>query len=752
MIERPVRHRRAAWVVRGAGRGGAPSLRRSRYAQVRLREVEGLLLGPAEVSEVYGPAPTAYLLEELLDTTGEWVGLLGDDAGRTWVAMSDFHGFGHLFWVVRPAEDGQDVYLGTTLDAVVDRLRADGHRLEVDWAVAHTTLASNHVLLRNQWSRRTLVEGVRCLRPDELLVVDHRGVGTVPRPMTTDPQGRSYDELLDAGVERAAGLLTQVADAVPDVRVFASGGKDSRVVLSLLDHAGVLGHASFVAADPSRWADAAGRKELWRDLVVSDELRTAAGRPWYVEPDYEDRMLSFAESIAHHQSFYAGSQWAASAERQLRWPTVPYVAVRGGAGELMRTAYRAIRTGRPFSVMEQQPASLPADLRRLHGLVVHGGVTLPDAARAAGEEAVAEAFSLLPDAPVGEQVDAHYRLHRNRSHFGHVLHSAHRRSLALHPLATPEFLRAAQLLPFAERDLGLAAFDVIERLRPDLNRHRLASGSWPAQVWERRGGAPSPLPQAPRGPFGRERVPSYFDAEDHNHFRRGWTSGPLRFDIRTAAQTRAVRDLWRLHELAPEQAPAGLVADLADLVSRNALNPATTVVRLASVLRALDGPVTDPPAGLEVRVSPGRGLPWARRVAPAPVRTGPPGSVRDLRGYAESAPSAGLETFEVDPRTEPGIYCHLELSGGELLARRVGAERAGWRLEHTFTLVRGKEEVAGTTTTDSQVSFGAPGGPGPHRVLLTARCLDRPEVVVRATSPQVVVPVPGQDAEDGAAS
>lgn len=745
MIPRPVRHRRASWVVRGAGRGSHPALRASRYAELRLREAEGLLLGPGEVSEVYGRAPQDHPLTRLLDTTGEWVGLLADDPERTWVAMSDFHGFGHLFWSVQPAPDGQDVYLGTTLDAVVDRLRADGVPLQVDWGVAHTTLASNHVLLRNQWSRRTLVAGVRCLRPDELLLISDQGVGTVPRPMTTDPSGRGYEELLEAGIERASGLLSRVADAVPDVRVFASGGKDSRVVLALMDHAGVLDRSSFVAADPSRWADAAGRKELWRDLVVSDELRRAAGRPWYVEPDYEDRMLSFAESIAHHQSFSAGSQWAASAERQLRWPTVPYVAVRGGAGELMRTAFRAIRTGTPFGVMEQTVPALAADLRRLHPLVLHRGVELPPGAREAGEAAVAEAFAILPDAPIGEQVDAHYRLHRNRSHFGHVLHSLHRRSLALHPLATPEFLRAAHLLPFAERDLGLAAFDVVERLRPDLNRHRLASGSWPAQVWARRGGAPSPLPTAPRGPFGRDRVPGYFDAEDHNHFLRGWTSGPLRFDIRTAAQTRAVTDLWRLHELAPQQATSGFTASVADLVTTSALNPATTVVRLASIQRALDAPGTDPPASLEVRVRTGRRLPWRRRerVEVAPLRSGPTGSVRSLQGYAANAPTAGLETFEVDPRTEPGVFCHLAIEYGTFVARRVGAERAGWPLRHTFTLVHGGEEAAEVTTEAARAALATPVTPGRWRVHLVARRLDRPEIVLRASSPPVVVPEPG---------
>ena len=745
MISRPVRHRRACWVVRDAGRGSAPTLRPGRYAQVRLREAEGLLLGPEQVREVYGPAPRAHPLGELTDVTGEWVGLLSDDAQRTFVAMSDFHGFGHLFWSVQPGATGQDVYLGTTLDAVVDRLRADGVTLEVDWGVAHTTLASNHVLLRNQWSRRTLVQGVRCLRPDELLVMSGAGVGTVPRPMTTDPHGRSYDDLLDAGVARASGLLAEVGDAVPDLRVFASGGKDSRVVLSLLDHAGVLDRTSFVAADPSRWADAAGRRELWRDLVVSDELRQAAGRPWYVEPDYEDRMLSFAESIEHHQSFYAGSQWAASAERQLRWPTVPYVAVRGGAGELLRTAFRAIRTGAPFAVMEQTPASLEADLRRLHALVLHRGAALPPGAREAGEAAVVEAFSLLPDAPVGQQVDAHYRLHRNRSHFGHVLHSAHRRSLALHPLATPEFLRAAHLLPFAGRDLGLAAFDVVERLRPDLNRHRFASGTWPAELWRQRGGAPSPLPRAPGGPFDRQRVPGYFAAEDQNHFRRGWTSGPLRFDIRTAAQTRAVHDLWRLHEVAPGEATSAFVASVADLVGTSALNPATTVVRVASMLRALEAPASDPPACLEVTVRTGRGLPWRRRdrVEVEPVRTGGPGSVRTLGGYAANAATAGLETFEVDPRTEPGVYCHLEVEDGALVARRVGAERAGWPLEHTFTLTRGGEQVAEVTTRQSRLTFDVAPGPGRWRAQLAARRLDLPHVVLRASSPPVVVPETG---------
>ncbi|MFK5583954.1 hypothetical protein [Serinicoccus sp. LYQ131] len=754
MIQQPIRHRRACWVVRGAGRGGAPGLRRSRYARITLREAEGLLLGPegADITEVHGAAPTAHPLSGLEDCTGQWVGLLADERDATWVAMTDFHGFGHLFYYLHRHADGQDVYLGTTLDVLVDRLRSDGITLSVNWAYTATTLASTHTLMRNHWAEETLVAGVSCLKPDQLLVISGTGVGTVPRPMTADPQGRSSAELLEAGIARSTSLLQQMGGAFDDLRVFASGGRDTRVVLALLAEAGVLPRVSFASADPVRWAEPAARPGLWRDLVVADELRRELGLPWSVEPEHEDRMMGLEESIAHHQSFSAGSQWAFAAERQLRWPVRPYVAVRGGAGEVMRTAYSAIRRSTPWQVMTDTPGTLRPDINRLHKMVVHPEARLGADLRDAGREAFSRAFSSpVPGAAIGEQLDGHYRLHRNRVHFGHVLHSLHRRSPAFYPLAMPEFLRAAQLTPFEQRDLGTTAFDVIERLQPRLNRHRFADGTWPAALWQQRDPTFTERPEPPQGPFGPDDLPDYFAQEEVNHGRRGHRSGAHRFEIRGATQTEAVRLLWRTHDLAPDDLPADLTARLGELVGLGGINAASTLVRLRSVLRAIDSPVTDtPPAALEIRLPSGprgRGpLAVLRRREAAPrevVRTGPGGSVRSLADIVDLRPSAGLETFDADPATPPAVFCHAALTDGRLVAQRVGGERAGWTFDHTFTLLRGSTVVAEESTgQEPHVVLATAPKPGRYRVRLTASCVTRPEVTFRPLSMPVEVPRP----------
>lgn len=746
MIQEPVRHRRACWVVRGAGRANGAVLRRSRYTRITLREAEGLLLGPGEVTEVYGAAPVPHSLAELEDGTGEWVGLLADERDETWVAMTDFHGFGHLFYYVHRTTDSSDVYLATTLDVLVDQLRGAGIRLAVNWPYAATTLASSHTMLRNQWAEETLIDGVLCLRPDQVLVMSAAGVGPVPRPMTSDPAGRSYDELIDAGVERSTRLLRQVSETIDDVRFFASGGRDSRVVLALLAHAGAAPRVSFVSADPLRWPDKAGRDMLWRDLLVADGLRRDLGRGWYVESEHEDRMLSLDESLRHHQSFYAGKQWVFSAERQLRWPVRPYAAVRGGAGELMRTAYSTVRSSKDWAAMGDTAGTLRADIHRLHSLCINSAVPLPPELEDAGRESFARAFAPVPGAGISEQVDGHYRLHRNRVHFGHILHSLHRRSPAIYPLAMPEFLRAAQLLPFEHRDLGSAAFDVIERLRPELNRQRFAGGSWPEELWRMRDPSFTARPAQPRGPFARTDATGYFDQEEINHGRRGHQSGLQRFEILGATQTSAVHHLWQLHDLAPGDLSADLTAALSEQVGLGRLNPATTMVRLESLLRAVAAPVAEtPPASLQVQVQTGgRGparLLRRRPHTPAPVRSGAAGSVRSLADIAANRASSGLETFDSDPSTPPALFCHAAYTDEGIVGQRVGGERVGWAFTHTFTLLRGTTTVAEVNAGENVRAVLAPSPePGRYRVRLTARYTHRPEIALRPLSQPVVVP------------
>lgn len=742
MIETPLRHRATSWVVRGAGVRGRPELSGPARSRVVLRRAAGVLLRPDGPLEVYGAPPEPIPLPELEDCTGEWVGLLADEEERTWVALSDFHGFGHLYYHLHRRGSRQDVYLATTLDGLVDRLRADGITLSVNWPYALTTLASNHVLLRSHWSRETLVEGVSCLGPDEMLVIDGQGVGTVERPMTTDPAGRSYDELLEAGIARSAALLQGLlAAGWPELRLYASGGKDNRGVQALLHRAGVLPHVRVSAADPLRWADAAGRRVLWEDLAVTDRLRERLGLEWSQEPEFEDRMLSWDESLQLHQSYYAGGQWNFPAERQLRWPEAPHVALRGGAGELLRSGHRSI-IGQPWwnGTMKRKREAVAQDLATLADLVVEPGVNRPGELVAAGRELLTRSFRPLPSAGINEQLNSHYRLHRNRSHFGHVRHSLDRRSLAVYPLAVPELLRAAYLRPYWERHQGQVTFDLIERIDPSLNRLPFAEGSWPQAVWDRRDPSFVP-PAAPSGPFTREDFPSYFDQEDRNHARRGRWSGPHRFETRTQTAVSAVSLLWRLHDTVgdPSVLPSSTTASLAEHAGTGRISAAVTVARVTSLLRALDGPGAGAGPDVEVSVRPRGWRGWRPGRGPAPVSaedrpgTGAasapaPSVCRTQAQIVAGAPGGGLVPFAPDPSTPRAVFCHAWVEGGRVLAQRVGDLPDGAALRHTFSLLRGGQPVAEVTTDDDVATVADPAEPGSYRVRLTATRLDRPEV------------------------
>ncbi|QFG68153.1 hypothetical protein [Ornithinimicrobium pratense] len=739
MIPTPLRHRTACWVVRDVG-PGRPRWDGARRAGVRLRQAEGLLLLPdTGPVEVYGRAPEPLGLDVLEDGTGQWAGLLTDDEARTAVALTDVHGFGHLFTYAHPRGRKQDVYLGTTLDALVDRLRADGVRLEVNWPFALTTLASAHILTRSHWSEETFVSGIRLLRPTELLVMDVDGWELHERPVTTDPQGRSYEELLDAGIDRATRLIRSVADAGwPDLRLYSSGGKDSRAVYGLLQHAGVLPHVSVSAADPVRWADAQGRSVIWRDLAVTDSLRRHFDLSWTVEPDYQDRMLSWAESLELHQSYAAGNSWSFPAARQLRWPVEPHVAIRGAGGETVRSGHRAIIAPRAWvRAMGRKRATLGQDLATLHTMIVHPEAHLPPPVVAAGQDLVARSFAPLPSAAINEQLNYHYLLHRNRSHFGHMLQSLDARALPLYPLATPELLRAAYLLPYWERHRGTAVFDLVERVAPELNRMPFAETSWPTEVWAQRDPDFRP-PPGPTGPFTREQFPDYFAQEDQNHARRGRWSGPHRFEVRGQTHRATVEGLWRLHDLAGDPAvlPERTVADLARLTGLGRLSAPVTVAKVASLLRVLDSPAAPQPLAAEVRIG-RRGVlrRWMGRGGPSePVLTGRPGGVRTQTELLASSPGAGLEPWAADPATPLGPACHAWVDGSRVLAQRVGRLADGAPLRQTFTLVQGADHLHEVQTDDLQAQVGCGLEPGTYRVLLTARRIDRPEVAYRLMS------------------
>lgn len=748
MIPTPLRHRTACWAVRDVGTG-TPRWDAGRRAGLRLRQAEGLLLLPDDGPvEVYGTvrAEHALGLDDLEDTTGQWVGLLTDDETRTVVALSDLHGFGHLFHYARRRGRRQDVYLATTLDALVDRLRADGVRLEVNWPYALTTLASAHVLTRTHWSTETAVSGVRLLRASELLVMDGDGVAVHERPVTADPQGRSYDELLDAGIDRSVRVLRSVAEGGwPDLRLYSSGGKDSRAVYALLQRAGVLDRVSVSAADPVRWPDAKGRDALWRDLAVTAQLRAHYDLPWTVEPDYQDRMTSWAESLALHQSYAAGISWVFPAARQLRWPVEPHVAIRGAGGELLRSGHSSIVNRSAWvRTMGRTRETLDADLATLYSVVINQRVHLPPAVIEAGRALVARSFATLPSAPINEQLNHHYLLHRNRAHFGHVLQSLDVRALTLYPLAVPELVRAAYLLPFWERRRGLAGFDLVERLAPDLNRMPFAEESWSRQVWEQRDPGFAP-PAGPEGPFSEDRFPDYFAQELANHARRGRWSGPHRFEVLGHSQLAVVDGLWRLHDLVADDAvlPARTVADLAEQTGVGRLPGTGMAAQVASLLRVLDAPAEADPVAAEVRLGrPGVLGRWRSRVLDRSdgVVAHRPGGVRTLPELVAALPGAGLEPSDADPATPSGIFCHARVEGSSVLARRAGRLADGAALRHTFTLVQGQEQLAEVTTDDFEATVATGLAPGSYRVRLTARRADRPEVAYRLLSLPVTVP------------
>lgn len=434
----------------------------------------------------FSDAPPFFELSEAVQAGGEWAGVFRlRERDDTYIVLTDPLGYYSLFYHIRTSNGETTLTLGTNFQAVVDRLESGPRDPEINWPVVLTHLVAKHTLFQTAYTNETMDSEIRILGADEYLVVRPGGVEVGDRNLFSDSARRSYDDLLEQGIERSIGVIASAADSdIAGKRINLSGGKDSRMVLALLIASGRHSEFTVTTVNPESWGNASARPALARDLQIADFLRARFGMKWSEPMNYVSKRHSFHETVQRWQSQWSNRKFKMAIGADLVWPEEPSIALRGGGGELMRATDLSATALVELHRLGVDTADTVTSLRALFESWVP--------ATAISSSHYDQMFSVFGDSVMAgedvgleEALNRHYARHRNRHHFGHGINSLAQNEIPLHPLSQPEFSMAANMLTMAERRSGVAAFDLIAALVPELNHIEFDSSDWSREVLSR---------------------------------------------------------------------------------------------------------------------------------------------------------------------------------------------------------------------------------------------------------------------------
>ncbi len=470
----------------GAGRPRFGSRQLSDFRPISLGGLVATTSGTHDVT--MGSEPTALTKQTLADAvlwTGEWFGAFESSDKQALVICSDFFGYCPVTWALHSSAGTEGtLHASSSLRGIATSLARAGHDSRVAWPTAIPSLVSNATIFMQRSSPRSLREGAQTLRPDQFLLVTAEGVELIDRPFFADPQGRSFDELVAAGTERAAASLrAAMDDGHGSFNLSLSGGKDSRGVLALALAAGVQDRLEVYSADP-RTAAPASRPVIARDLPLAATMVARYGLTWKGNDPVPQRRVTFEETLDLFQDYRGGQSYEFRAPFMLGEPSGPtMLSLHGGGGELYRSHYGHLHRDAYPRWAEGNANStdgIRSDLTRLFNTLVPAAA-VPTQLYRQTRTAFVDALDYGLASDVDGTLDRFYAMHRNRAHFGMVRYGVATGNTILCPLAQPEFLWANGLLSREDQETGRLLFALLEQGDPDLNALPFEAHPWPEE-------------------------------------------------------------------------------------------------------------------------------------------------------------------------------------------------------------------------------------------------------------------------------
>lgn len=447
--------------------------------------IDGLLT-TSKVSRVFdgqyylpGEGAGAINLTDARNSTGEWFGIFDSVNGQdVMVVAGDPFGYQPIFYrqVLRSGGDSA-LLVSNSFRAICSSAQRLGATNRIHWGEFYSLIGTTHAWSITMQSHQTVESSTRVLLPGQEIIISG-GKGALTTSKFFEPGEESYESLVERGVTSAVEQLKSASLMdVDQKRIFLSGGRDSRMAISLLVAAGVVDKYSVNTVNPATWTPASARPGLYRDLYVSNAIREFYGMNWTEPQDMSSVPLSFEQSLEFWQSNRSHRNFRFRAPQALSVSRGSSTEIRGAAGETFR-GFQAVKTLNSYGRFGATAESKQDDINMLTSDLFENAL-LEGEAQSLAKEAVAESLANTGGEDIIESLHRRYSVYRNRNHFGHVRASMATGQIPIFPLSQPEFVQAASLLSEKERYENVMAFDIIEWAAPELNSLEYDSGGYP---------------------------------------------------------------------------------------------------------------------------------------------------------------------------------------------------------------------------------------------------------------------------------
>ncbi len=467
---------------------GQPSTSPALEQSFRCEALEGWVASATFVGDADSPTLVGTAsLAEASRWSGQWWGVFrgADDA----IAVAtDYFGLCELFYSIVPQPDGRRTVLASdSFRGILAARRAHGwtNRLRED--ILLPTLVSHHNQFATRWSSATIAEDIAVVPQGSFLLCRREGVAVVPHSRASAP--RSLEAARDAAIESGTAMVRQaIATGLP-VHLSLSGGKDSRVALSMLLAAGLERDVTIFTYSGASLTAGASKEILDRDAQLAAVMVARYGLDWRPGSERAWRTTGRRAHLHRWQTYRSGSSFEIDEDVGMM-TSRPSIDVQGMGGELTRSYLgQTFAKNYPawWSAAKKTPTSVREDAESLFPLVCRAELLDPELF-AAARSAFVDSLDLDVDGDVIDHIDASYRHYRNRSHSGSVSYARSAGSAPVFPLATAEIDDYTRLLA-AEDSLtgadGRVLFELIEATTPDLNVLEFMSPPWPSHFVSR---------------------------------------------------------------------------------------------------------------------------------------------------------------------------------------------------------------------------------------------------------------------------
>ena len=419
-------------------------------------------------------------IAEARASVGEWMGIFEGvgDSGAYLVAADPF-GYQPVFY--REANlpgGGRALLVSNSFRSICAQAKSLGAKNQLEWGEFFSLIGTPHAWSITMQSHQTLEASTFVLLPGEEIEVSGTS-WAVKNTDFFDAGDGDYQTLLERGIAKSVSQLRAATRMPVDQRkIFLSGGRDSRMAISLLAAAGVVNDYSVSTVNPATWTPASARPGLYRDLFVANTIREAFGMDWSDHQPAIRVPLVFQESLEFWQSNRSHKNFRFKAPQSLTVSNCISSEIRGAAGETFR-GFQAVKTLKSYRRFGADPNTFEQDVTILSDELFGDGL-LTGESLALAKDAISVSLEKTGGDNIIDALHRRYSVYRNRSHFGHVKASMSTGQIPILPLSQPEFVRAATLLTEQERYDNLMAFDIIETAFPDLNTLEYDSGAYPA--------------------------------------------------------------------------------------------------------------------------------------------------------------------------------------------------------------------------------------------------------------------------------